>query len=187
MIFKSKLIENVLKSFGYLRGYLFSATYLDERSLICKFGKIRFFKENAEVKIGRKTTLWPNVRLSCAGTRERIATLDIGSRCSVGDRTEIHCGESITIGDETIISWDCAILDRDFHSLDAGNEKTAPIKIGRGVWIGCKAIILKGVTIGDNAVVAAGSVVTKSIPANVLVAGNPAVVKKTINGWRLQK
>jgi len=56
--------------------------------------------------------------------------------------------------------------------------KTAPVKIGDNVWIGMNAVILKGVTIGDNSVVAAGAVVTKSVPANTIVAGNPAVTVK---------
>ena len=56
--------------------------------------------------------------------------------------------------------------------------KTAPVKIGDNVWIGMGAVILKGVTIGDNSVVAAGAIVTKSIPANTIVAGNPAEVVK---------
>jgi len=56
--------------------------------------------------------------------------------------------------------------------------KTAPVKIGDNVWIGMNAVILKGVTIGENSVVAAGAVVTKSIPANTIVAGNPAVTVK---------
>jgi acetyltransferase-like isoleucine patch superfamily enzyme len=57
--------------------------------------------------------------------------------------------------------------------------KTAPVKIGDNVWIGMNAVILKGVTIGDNSIVAAGAVVTKSVPANTIVAGNPAAVVKT--------
>ena len=57
--------------------------------------------------------------------------------------------------------------------------KTAPVKIGDNVWIGMNAVILKGVIIGDNSVVAAGAVVTKSIAPNTIVAGNPAIVVKT--------
>jgi acetyltransferase-like isoleucine patch superfamily enzyme len=56
--------------------------------------------------------------------------------------------------------------------------KTAPVKIGNNVWIGMGAVILKGVTIGDNAVVAAGAIVTRSVPANTIVAGNPAAAVK---------
>jgi len=57
--------------------------------------------------------------------------------------------------------------------------KTAPVKIGDNVWIGMNAVILKGVTIGENSVVAAGAVVTKSVEPNAIVAGNPAQVVKT--------
>jgi len=58
------------------------------------------------------------------------------------------------------------------------------VRIGDHVWIGASAIILKGVTIGDNSVVAAGAVVTKDVPANTLVVGAPAVPVRTIAGWR---
>jgi acetyltransferase-like isoleucine patch superfamily enzyme len=58
--------------------------------------------------------------------------------------------------------------------------KTAPVIIEDNVWIGMNAVILKGVTIGENSVVAAGAVVSKSVPANVVVAGNPAVIVKEL-------
>ena len=59
-----------------------------------------------------------------------------------------------------------------------------PITIGENVWIGCRALILKGVTIGDGAVVAAGAVVTKDVPANCVVAGNPAKIIKENVVWQ---
>ncbi len=62
-------------------------------------------------------------------------------------------------------------------------ERTAPVSIGNDVWIGCRSIVLKGVSIGDGAIVAAGSVVTKDVPAYTLVAGNPAQIKKKVAGW----
>jgi acetyltransferase-like isoleucine patch superfamily enzyme len=58
--------------------------------------------------------------------------------------------------------------------------RTAPVKIGDNVWIGMNAVILKGVNIGDNAVIAAGSVVSKSVAANTIVAGNPAILVKQL-------
>jgi acetyltransferase-like isoleucine patch superfamily enzyme len=58
--------------------------------------------------------------------------------------------------------------------------KTAPVIIRDNVWIGMNAVILKGVTIGENSVVAAGAVVTKSVPENVVVAGNPAIIVKQL-------
>ncbi len=81
----------------------------------------------------------------------------------------------IEIGDSTIIGHQVLMLDTDFHGIDGHPEKQGPIKIGKHVWIAARAIILKGVTIGDNAIVAAGSVVTKNVAENAIVAGNPAV------------
>ncbi len=152
--------------------------------MLCQYGSLRVVKKNGEVIIGDRTALWPGVKLSCIGTPAQKATLKIGARCSIGDRTEIHCSDSVSIGNEVIIAWDCNILDRDYHATDAGPEKTAPVVIGNRVWIGCRAIILKGIRIGDNAIVAAGSVVTKDVPPNTLVAGNPARVRKIVKGWR---
>jgi acetyltransferase-like isoleucine patch superfamily enzyme len=108
------------------------------------------------------------------------AALVIGDRVSIGDRTQIHCGERVTIGAGTLISWDCVIMDRDYHNPDGGAERTAPVVIGKNVWVGCRAIILKGVTIGDGAVVGAGSVVTRDVPPCTLVAGNPARVVRQL-------
>jgi acetyltransferase-like isoleucine patch superfamily enzyme len=106
--------------------------------------------------------------------------------------------ERIEIGSHCLVSWNVGIADSDFHPLQPAQRlidsqalapyfkdrpprpklKTAPVIISDNVWIGMNATILKGVTIGENSVVAAGSVVTKSVPPNVVVAGNPAVVVK---------
>jgi acetyltransferase-like isoleucine patch superfamily enzyme len=123
--------------------------------------------------------------------------------CAIGDFTLLNGAlimveDQIDIGSHCLVSWNVGIADSDFHPLEPAQRlidaqalapffrnrpprpklKTAPVKIGDNVWIGMNAVILKGVTIGDNSVVAAGSVVTKSIPANTVVAGNPAVVVK---------
>jgi acetyltransferase-like isoleucine patch superfamily enzyme len=175
------------KVLPYLRGTLFSLIYFDKRSFICQLGRIRLIKRKAVISIGQRTTLWPDVKLDCCGQKNKIAHLYIGNGCSIGDRTEIHCQESILIGDGTIIAWDCVILDTDYHSTQGGAANTSPVTIGKNVWIGCRVIILKGITIGDNAVVAAGAVVTKDVPPNTLVAGNPAKVKKQVTGWASSK
>jgi acetyltransferase-like isoleucine patch superfamily enzyme len=173
----------LVKLAAYIRGYVYSLVHFERRALICQLGRIKLIKRHGVISVGARTTLWPDVKLSCVGGPGRTAHLKIGRHCSIGDRTEIHCGKSVTIGDRVIIGWDCNILDRDYHSVDAKEERTEPVRIGNGVWIGCRAIILKGVSIGDGAVVAAGSVVTKDVPARVLVVGNPAQVKTAVAGW----
>ena len=124
--------------------------------------------------------------------------------CTIGDFTLLNgalimAEEKIDIGSHCLISWNVGIADSDFHPLEPAQRlidaqalapffkdrparpklKTAPVRIADNVWIGMNAVILKGVSIGENSVVAAGSVVTKSVPPNTVVAGNPAVAVKT--------
>lgn len=105
--------------------------------------------------------------------------------------TKIRCKSKIVIGEDAVISHNVTIEDFDGHqmyNIGAHGEREAlesssPITIGNHVWIGCKAIILKGVTIGDGAVVAAGSVVTSDIPPHSLCAGVPARVIRENVEW----
>lgn len=100
----------------------------------------------------------------------------------------IACENSITIGNGATIGRFVSIYDSDFHKLYDKQGKlmnpSAPIVIGDHVWIGVGAIILKGVTIGNGAVVAAGSVVTRDVPPECIVAGNPAKVVKENIDWK---
>lgn len=95
---------------------------------------------------------------------------------------EIRCSEQISIGENVAIAPDVIIRDNDSHCI-LGSKATAPIYIGNHVWIGARSMILKGVTIGDGTVIAAGSVVTHDVPPNCLVAGVPAVVKRENIKW----
>lgn len=96
----------------------------------------------------------------------------------------LNCFHYIEIGKGCSISDNVCIADSDSHFIDGEKEKaTAPIIIGDHVWIGKNVTIMKGVTIGAGAIVGAGSVVTKSVPSNVVVAGNPAKPIKTIEKW----
>ena len=116
--------------------------------------------------------------------------LELGSGFCNSD-TKIRCKNHISIGEGAVISHNVTIEDYDGHQLynvDAdGNREavaiSAPITIGDHVWIGAKATILKGVTIGDGAVIAAGSVVTKDVPAHCLCAGCPAKVIRENVEW----
>lgn len=97
----------------------------------------------------------------------------------------IACFKSIKIGHGVIMADNVTIRDSDNHDI-LGNDhaSTQPIIIGNHVWIGMNTVILKGVTIGDGAIIAAGSVVTKDVPAGVLAGGNPARVLRQEVHWQ---
>ena len=125
--------------------------------------------------------------------------ISIGKNCYVGDHSRIWSAEEVCIGDNVLISHNVNIMDTNAHETDLkeraetykkqvkegypklkGSVETAKIKIGNHVWVGFNSIILKGVTIGEGVIVAAGSVVTKDVPAYSMVAGNPAIIIKTL-------
>lgn len=111
------------------------------------------------------------------------ARLELGSGY-INSHVELHCFNRIKIGNGVAISERVSIRDSDNHKIDyPGYESTKPITIGNNVWIGMNSTILKGVTIGDGAIVAAGSVVTKDVPAGALVGGVPARVIKSGVKW----
>ena len=114
------------------------------------------------------------------------AEVNIGNNVFVNEGAIISAQERIDIGDLTIIGGSVLIMDSDYHGIDGKATKTAPIKIGRQVWLCSRAIVLKGVTIGDNSVVAAGSVVARDVPPNTIVAGNPAKVVRSTTGYTLE-
>jgi acetyltransferase-like isoleucine patch superfamily enzyme len=107
------------------------------------------------------------------------AEIRIGNNCILNG-TMIHATNKVVIGDNCMFA-SAIILDNNSHNLSidptirrTGKIADSPVTIGNNVWVGMHSIILKGVHIGDNAVVAAGSIVTHDVPSNVLVGGNPA-------------
>lgn len=117
------------------------------------------------------------------------AQLIIGNDVSLNYAGIISCVTSVHIGDRTMLAGMVSIYDnpshpmsprRRFHHEPFDYEDCAPVVIGRNCWIGSKSFVLKGVTIGDNSIVAAGSVVTKSVPPNTLVGGSPARVLREL-------
>lgn len=131
----------------------------------------------------------------------------IGERCFVGGGTALISRSGITIGNDVWIAWGCYIYDHDSHSMEwrhrtedifqqiadyrkSGNYtlnkdwshvKSAPIVIGDKVWMGFESVILKGVTIGEGAIVGARAVVTRNVEPWTVVAGNPARVVKSVD------
>lgn len=111
------------------------------------------------------------------------ARLILGPQVGIS-ATVICAGLEIEIGEGTIIGSGAMLLDNDFHTpgegwswLDDHTSRARPIRVGRGVFIGARAIILKGVTIGDRAVIGAGAVVRCDVPAGAVATGNPATVR----------
>ncbi len=132
--------------------------------------------------IGRRhTTLWA---MQCGALVHLEKSVGCSSAC-------ICAAREIRIGEGTLIGADAMILDNDFHLplpgwgwRNAALETAKPILIGRGCFIGTRAIILKGVTLGDGAVVGAGAVVTKDVPAEHMAFGNPAQVIPLPTCWK---
>lgn len=107
------------------------------------------------------------------------ASLTIGSTCGFSG-TVVAAAENIVIGDRVLCGVNSTITDTDWHGVDLAARRavgrSAPVSIQDDVWIGMGAVVLKGVTIGRGSVVAAGSVVTRSLPPMVVAGGNPARV-----------
>lgn len=110
--------------------------------------------------------------------------LTIGDRTYINPGTMIFARTTVSIDSGCAISWDCEILDDDFHHVNEAATSASPITIGDNVWIGSRTSILKGVTIGDGAVIGTRSVVTKDVPAHSLAVGNPARVIKQNITWQ---
>lgn len=175
------LYEFINNASSILRGMLLRTRLNGCGSLLrCEKG-VRVLKKNGEIRLGNRVFLHRNAKLSAYGAEGR-AIISIGDKSYVGDGTEIHAGERVEIGNGVLIACGCTILDRDYHKFESDKERVKPIVIKDHVWICANCTILKGVTIGEGAVVAAGSVVTRSVPARALAAGNPArVIKENVN------
>jgi acetyltransferase-like isoleucine patch superfamily enzyme len=132
-----------------------------------------------ELVLGDWVRFYPGVTCFLDSPRARI---EIGNGSYLNRRAEICCRERVTVGEDCAISWDVTITDTDYHQLDE-SDQIAPVTIGDHVWIGARAMILKGVTIGSGAVIAAGAIVTADVPAAVLAAGTPANVIKQDVVW----
>lgn len=112
-------------------------------------------------------------------TSNNDAVLIIGNNCGFSGAT-IWCFKYIKLGNNVRVGANAVIMDGDAHQDDERAGDNKEIIIGDNVWIGANVAILKGVHIGDNAVIGMGSVVTKDIPANCVAAGNPCRVIKQI-------
>lgn len=145
---------------------------------------------DSQIRIGRGANLRSTPRSNPLGAHHPVifSTRRAGARIAIGDDFgmtggSIVCDESITIGDRVWVGANAVITDTDFHPLEPETRRarplhanTAPVEIADDVFIGMSALILKGLRIGAGAVVGAGSVVSRDVPAGAIVAGNPARV-----------
>jgi acetyltransferase-like isoleucine patch superfamily enzyme len=142
-----------------------------------------FLGGDSEVHIGDNVLIERKVRFSI-GEKARVY---IGDDSYVGDGTHILALEEVAIGRGCAISWDVLFMDSSSHPFASQGEELrtliGPIIVEDHVWIGCRAVILKGVTIGEGAVVANNAVVTRDVPPRTLVGGNPARVIKEDVIW----
>ena len=117
--------------------------------------------------------------------RDAGSVIRVGAGSTFSNNVSVIATRWVTLGRDCLIGDGVLIVDSDFHHLDPGKRRdpdppSAPVEIGDNVWIGARAVILKGVTIGLGSVVAAGAVVTRSVPERTVVAGNPARSIKNI-------
>lgn len=124
---------------------------------------------------------WIGIYCPCIiSTLTQGANLKIGNNCGLSG-TVVGCAKSIVIGDNVRMGANTLITDTDWHTDDYRTGSNKEVIIEDNVWLGYGVKVLKGVHIGKNSVVGAGSIVTHDIPANVIAAGNPCKVVKQIN------
>lgn len=128
------------------------------------------------IEIGN-CALFSGVRFECWSG----ASIRIGNGTYLNRGTEIVAGQSVSIGRDCKIARDVIVMDTDQHALPGLGLTCSPVQIDDRVWIGARAIVLKGVHIGQDSVVAAGAVVTRDVPARSIVAGVPARVIRTVD------
>lgn len=153
----------------------------------------RFFREL--IKVGENTVIGGELFVFSHG-----GEIDIGEWCYIGEGSRIWSAKKIIIGDRVLISHNVNIHDTNSHPIakmsrhhhfkkivkyghpeNVQDIQSSAVVIEDDVWIGFNSIILKGVTIGEGAIVAAGSVVTKDVPPRTIVTGNPAIIIRELS------
>lgn len=189
-----KIIQKIISlCFYFLNKIVFTVSKVSYRKF--KINGIVFVRNYGKIQIGN------NFEANSGGVFNPIGG-DTVLRMIVNSQGNLYIGDNVGISNSTIVCWDsvivesyvyigggCKIWDTNFHSLDPVERRhlgdkdvnTAPIRIKKYAFIGGGSIILKGVTIGENSIVAAGSVVVKDIPDNEIWGGNPAKFIKKLN------
>lgn len=152
------------------------------------YGWTKFKKaSSADIVIGANCTFRSKPTSNLIGINRPciITALEPGARLEIGDNcgfsgTVIGCFSQIILRDQVKCGANTLITDSDWHPEDPRSGSPKPIVIDRNVWLGVNVTVLKGVTIGENSIIGAGSVVTRDIPANVIAAGNPCKIIRNL-------
>ena len=146
----------------------------------CWLRAIEIPRGHREIRLADGVALDRGVVLLISGAARDAEKIVIGRTAYINRATMIDASERIEIGANAMIGPFCYITDHD-HVIGSADELVSkPTRIGERCWLGAHVTVLKGVTIGDDTVVGAGSVVTKSLPARVVAVGNPARVLREI-------
>ena len=161
----------------------------------CKFSGRTFFRKypGSRIRIGNNCRFRSSFRSNLLGinrpcgisTHQKNAEIFLGDNCGCSG-TIIGAARKIVLGNQVLCGANVTITDFDWHGLHASErnqqvfEKAESVRIGDNVWLGLNTLVLKGVEIGNNTVVGANSVVTSSLPDNVIAAGIPARVIRSI-------
>jgi len=165
--------------FGYVRGLMLRKHFTSLGILGVEKGKPAPWVKNEGGEIhAENILLYPGTRLWA----HKGGVIRIGNGTYLNRGAEIIAWERVEIGADCMIGWDVAIMDTDLHAVGDRPLENRPVIIGDNVWIGCRSIILKGVTIGDHAIVSAGAIVTKDVAPYTIVAGHPAREVARIDG-----
>jgi acetyltransferase-like isoleucine patch superfamily enzyme len=134
--------------------------------------------DGSDMRVGDDFKVWSGYRRTVISGWGKIR---FGDRCFVNVGSTIIAVEEIVVGDDVAFANDVYVMDSDSHGVEGRPHRQAPVRIGDGCWIGARAMILPGVTLGKRVLVAAGAVVTKDVPDDSLVAGNPARVVRALD------
>ena len=155
--------------------------------------ELPYLAGSGKIFIGHSVRLSGKSSISFGGSALGTPELLIGDGTFIGHQCGFNVGRSVKIGKNCLLATRVLVYDQDGHPLDAEKRRSGdptpadailPVSIGDDVWIGFDSLILKGVTIGDRSVVAAKSVVTKDVPPDVVVAGNPARIVRELAATR---
>lgn len=160
-------------------------------------------RNKKNIKIGKGFSTGVGCRIEAYPFDNQKIVLEIGENFKINDRVHIAAHHKITIGNNVLVASGVFITDLSHGNYSGDNQDSPesyvdkraisakPVQIGNNVWLGEHVIVLPGVEIGDNSIIGAGAVVTKSIPSNAIAAGNPAKVIKCYcfesNVWKLLK